>query len=272
MNEIKSTNEEKLNFLKSIAFILVVGVALFIYQGRPFGVEDFQGNKIYFAEEVDWAPFTPNKTGLATEGLSYDLMREIFSRLDLEVEIELFPQKRMIELIKKGDKDGATVISKNAQRLKFIDYTDSIFQKKGLLYFLEENDHLVDWQSYEELKGLKIGVVAGHNYGDKFNKAVKKFALDIYPVTHIDQNFEKLIHGRIDLLLCIEATANHYLSFPKYKDKIIASSKGYYEKGYYIGFSKLSNARHLIPRVNKVIREMKKDGSLKKIRSKYGLD
>lgn len=261
-----------MNLVKCIAFMFVVGIALFVYQRMPFGDEDFQGDKIYFAEEVDWAPFTPNQEGIATEGLSYDLMTEIFSRLDIEVEIELFPQKRMLELIKKGEKDGATVISKNAQRLKYLVYTEPIFQKKGLLYFRKGNDKLLNWQSYEELKGFKIGIVAGHNYGDAFNKAVEKYNLEVYPVTHIGQNFEKLIHGRIDLFLCIEATANHYLNDSKYKDLIVPASKSYYEKGYYIAFSKLSNARHIISKVNKVIREMKKDGSLKSIRAKYGLN
>lgn len=258
--------------LKYIIFIILIFVTMFIAQRRPFGDENFQGNKVYFAEEIDWAPFTPNNEGIAKEGLSYDLMKEIFSKLDIDFEIELFPQKRMLELIKNGDKDGATVISKNAKRQKFLDFTDSIFQKKGLLYFRSENEVLANWESYEDLKGLKIGVVAGHNYGDKFTKAISQYGLEIYSVTHIEQNFEKLLHGRIDLLLCIEATANHYLNNPKYKDKIVAANKSYYEKGYYIGFSKESNARHLIPKVNKVIRAMKKDGSLKKIRSKYGLN
>ncbi len=242
---------------------------IFTFHTLAHGKEDVVIKKIYFAEEANWPPFTPNKFGTATEGLSLDLMQEIFSRLGIEVEVELYPQKRMLEYLRRGEKDGATIISKNTARLKFLDYTDPIFLKRGLIYFLVDKESPIDWENYGDLKGLQIGTVAGHNYGEKFDHAIEKYNLSVHPVNRIKQNFDKLIARRIDAFFCIELTANQFLRDPEYKGKITHAPKSYYSKGYHIGFSKKSKSKFLITRVNKVIREMKKNGSIKKIISKH---
>ncbi|MCP4349830.1 MAG: amino acid ABC transporter substrate-binding protein [Desulfobacterales bacterium] len=224
---------------------------------------------VHFAEEANWPPFTPNKSGKVTEGLSYDLMKEIFSRLNIEIELELFPQKRMLGYLMAGQKDAATLISKNSERLKFIDYTVPMFQKKGLIYFLAERTPPIKWQNYEDLKGLKLGGALGHNYGDEFNQAVTEHNLILDRSRTVELNFKKVLKKRIDALLCIELTAQTYLKHPEYKGKIIHASKPYYSKDYHIGFSKAAKAKVLIPRVNKVIQQMKQDGSLQRIISLY---
>ncbi len=224
---------------------------------------------VHFVEESNWPPFTPNVEGKVTHGLSYELMKEIFSRLNIEVELELFPQKRMLYYLEKGLRDGATVISKNAERMKYIDYSESIFLKLGLLYYRSNREPPLEWQTYSDLSGLTIGIIAGHNYGNEFNDAVKKNKIQVETVISIENNFKKIIRNRIDALLCIQLTAQSLLKNPEYQGKIIPASKPYYEKNYYIGFSKFTKAKVLIPKVNQVIRQMKKDGSLKRILAQY---
>ncbi len=225
--------------------------------------------KVYFAEEAYWPPFTETRFGKATEGLALHLMQEIFGRIGIEVEVELLPQKRMLAYIQSGRKDGATVISKNKERLKYMDYTDSIFQKTGYLYFLAERKQPIEWNSYADLKGLRIGIVNGHNYGDDFNLALEKYLLVVYRLGQIKQGFDMLLVDRIDVLFCINHTANQFLRDSKYMGKVTHARKSYFSKGYHIGFSKKSKAKVLIPLINQVIKRMKQDGSLDRILSKY---
>jgi polar amino acid transport system substrate-binding protein len=232
-----------------------------------FGGDDIK--VIHLTEESNWPPFTPDKSGYVTDGLSYDLMKEIFSRLNIEIDLELLPQKRALRYLREGRKDAATVISKNRERLEFIDYTAPIFQKKGLIYFLADREPPIEWQSYEDLRGLRLGVTLGHNYGDEFSQAVKKYNLRLDQVREVGLNFKKLLRNRIDALLCIELTAQIFLRQPEYKGKIIHASKPYYSKDYHIGFSKAAKAKLLIPRVNKVIQQMKDDGVFQKIIFQY---
>ncbi len=228
-----------------------------------------QVKMIRFAEESNWPPFTLEDHGKATKGLSLDLMKAVFSQLKIEVEIDLLPQKRMLAYLKSGKRDGATVISKNKERLKFLDYTEPIFQKRGFVYYLAGRKPAIKWEKYEDLKGLRIGVVSGHNYGDEFTAAVAKHGLILDEVTNQKMNFAKLLSGRIDAFLCIEQTAKKYQREKAYKGKIVHADKSYYSKGYHIAFSKKSPAKTLIPRVNEVILKMTKDGTLAKIIAKH---
>ncbi len=245
-----------------ISAILLLSMISFAFRGDDIKV-------LHLTEESNWPPFTPDKSGYVTDGLSYNLMREIFSRLNIEIDLELFPMKRALKYLREGRKDAVTVISKNAERLEFIDYTAPIFQKKGLIYFLAEREPPIEWQSYEDLKGLRLGITLGHNYGDEFNLAVKKYNLRFEQVRKVELNFGKLLRNRIDALLCIELTAQTFLKKPEYKGKIISASKPYYSKDYHIGFSKAAKAKVLVPRVNKVIQQMKDDGVFQKIIFRY---
>jgi polar amino acid transport system substrate-binding protein len=121
-----------------------------------------------FVEEANWPPFTPAYEGMTKEGLSYDLISAVFERIKMPVTLELFPMKRLLILLKRGKRDGVTVISRNAEREKFIIYSKPIFQKRGLIYFNKKKHPNFSWESYSDLKGLMIGTVLGHNYGDDF--------------------------------------------------------------------------------------------------------
>lgn len=253
-----------------LTFIFVLAV-WFFPQTSIFAQSNTSIKKIYFVEEANWPPFTPNNYGQTKEGLSYILMQAIFSRLDIEVDLELYPQKRMLLMLKNTRKDAATIISKSEERLKFLDYSDPILQKKGYIYYLKDNNPNFSWEEYKDLQGLSIGVVAGHNLGNEFEEAIKKYNLQIQRVSQSKKNFDMLLNRRVDIILSIEPTANYFLKDPMYGNKISHASKQYYSKYYYIGFSKKSKAKNILPKVNNIIREMKKDGSLQKILSQYSL-
>ena len=244
---------------------LFFGISV-LFSGPGCGQQD---ETVHFVEESNWPPFTPNYFGFTQQGLSYAIVDEIFSRLNLPFDLELLPQLRMLKYLQEGQRDAATIISKNKDRLNYLIYSDEVFQKKGRIYYLVNARKSFSWQSYENLQGLKIGTVMGHNYGADFIKANKQYNFKLEEVIKVEQNFGKLLTGRIDIFLCNELTAKQFLRNPKYKGKIIASDKNYYEKGYHIAFSKFSPQRHLLPKINKTIRAMKKDGSLNDIISRF---
>jgi len=60
-----------------ISAILLLSMISFAFGGDDIKV-------LHLTEESNWPPFTPDKSGYVTDGLSYDLMREVFSRLNIE--------------------------------------------------------------------------------------------------------------------------------------------------------------------------------------------
>ena len=252
-------------------FLYLISIVSLLLQSPLFAADQIIKPTVQFAEEGNWPPFTPDKYGYTKEGLSYILMQKIFSHLNIDVKLELFPQKRMLKHLELGKKDAVTVISKNESRLKYLDYSEPIFQKKGYIYYSKEKNPNFSWEKYADLKGLKIGVVLGHNLGNAFNQAIKEHNLDIYHSRKPKENFDRLLKGQVDIVLSIEPTANYILKDPKFGAVIAPASKKYYSKQYYIGFSKKSKAKNLLPKVNEVIKKMKHDGSLKELLSKYSL-
>lgn len=249
--------------------LLCVCFVYAVYGSQVVLAED-KFDTIYFVEEANWPPYTPNAYGIAEEGLSLELMEAIFSQLNLKVEVELVPQKRMLLYLRLGERDAATVITKNPERLKYLEYTDAIISKdRGLIYYRTDRQEPFEWQSYQDLKGLRIGAVYGHNYGVEFGQAVEEFDLDLVEVNRVIQNFDMLLAKRIDIIVAAESTANELLRDTKYKGKISAAKKPMREISFHIAFSKKSHARVLIPQVNGVIQKMHANGSLQAIIDKY---
>ena len=224
---------------------------------------------ILFVEESDWPPFTPDHFGLAEEGMSYDLMSEIMTRTGLSFSLELYPMQRVLELLKRGKADAATVISKNEQRSEFIVFSDPIFQKRGLIWFNKRERNLFEWTQFSDLKGLSIGIVRGHNYGDEFHQAVADFGLNTVEVTRVEQSFAMLKAGRLDVVLSTDIAALGLFKNPSYKGIFGSAEKPYYAKHYHIGFSKESSFVELMPQINQSIAEARKAGTLQSIVEKY---
>ena len=89
----------------TILLTMHIVIMVFIMTPFAFGEKGDEITLIHFVEEVNWPPFTPNIDGKVTEGLSFQLMKEIFSRLNIEIELELLPQKRMLNYLKEGLKE-----------------------------------------------------------------------------------------------------------------------------------------------------------------------
>lgn len=225
--------------------------------------------RINLVEEAEWPPFTYEKSGLATTGLSKDLMAAIFEPLGVNVAIDLLPQKRMLRKLESGLADGATVISKNTDRQKYLVFSDPLLSKLGKIYFAKDKLKSFEWHDFQDLKRLNIGIVRGHNYGDDFSYAIKKHQLKVNEVSNIEQLFQMLKVGRVDLIMANEWTAIHFQSRPEYKGLFEAAEKPYYKKGYHIGLSNKSPFVKHLPSINRRIQELERDGSIKALIDKH---
>ncbi|MBF0099395.1 MAG: amino acid ABC transporter substrate-binding protein [Desulfobacterales bacterium] len=226
--------------------------------------------KILLSEEAEWPPYTYEKSGTPSKGLSLALMTEIFSRLKIDMDFKLFPQNRCIEQMREGTRDAMTLISKNKEREKFLEFSEPLVESRGLIYYSSTRKTPFIWDSLSDLKGHRIGIVLGYNYGDDFIKSREKYALKVSEVTTLEQNFEKLIVGRIDIMLANQAEASEFIRRNlEYHEKLKAADKPYLSYFYHIGFSKKSSARVLLPKINEIIQQMKAEGILDKIIAEY---
>ena len=218
--------------------------------------------------EDPWPPYTLGEEGRApTGGIAVDIMNAIFKKIDVKIDMELFPWKRCLFQMKHGIRDGLMLLTKNKDREKYMVYSELIMEDRDLLWYVEKGpSETKTWKSYEDFKNLLIGETAGFNYGKEFNDAKQKFKLRTEVVNTDFLNFKKLLAGRTDLFICNERAANSlFKNHPTLKGKFKAYSRPTKLVKFYMAISKQSPALSLIPNINKAIRELKADGTIDKI-------
>jgi len=214
-----------------------------------------------FAEEGNWPPFTRQRDGLAQDGLSLLLVREIGRRAGFRATVELMPQRRVELEIAQGRFDGVTVISRNAERDAILQFSEPLFQKLGYVYF--RRGELRDWQRFAELRGLRLGVTRGHNLGEAFDKAVHEEALRVDVGGSDEQNFIKLLAKRVDAVLANHWSALYLLRQRRFQGLIERAPRPFFSKDYHLGISRRSaGGRALLPAINRAIQAMRQDGTL----------
>lgn len=225
---------------------------------------------IQLVEEADWPPFTPKGLGLIQEGLSHDLMRELFSRLRTSFQLEIMPQNRLLKALEAGDKDAVTQISKSPERAGYLLFSEPLIQKRGFIYFNATRRPDFTWSGFEDLKGLTIGIVEGHNYGAEFKRAIAEIPLIVEAVPAEEYNFRKLLAGRIDVLLSIDLVAQAIIANdPRMAAELRSAAKPYLVKDYHVGVARRSPWATLLPKIDQAILAMKADGSFARILARH---
>lgn len=218
--------------------------------------------------EDPWPPYTQGEIGQAPErGYAVDFLNEISRRLDIDISLILLPWKRCLLLAEKGDVDGVMLLTKNSERERYLEFTVPLMSDNNLIWFRADRDlGAANWKSFQDLKNYRIGVVAGFNYGDEFNLATDKYNLSVEETVDIISNFHKLDFKRIDVFFVNLAAANEALrDSPELRRKLEYVDTLFDKLTFHIAFSKQSKVRHLLSEFNKVILEMKQDGTIYRI-------
>lgn len=229
------------------------------------------GNDVTFVGDP-WAPWVYGVEGSAPEkGIAVEIIREIFKRLNgYKPVFRLFAWNQCLNLIKAGDADALILCAYNAERAGYAVYTDEIVRNKAVLVF--SKGKMPKWVSLGDLKKYRMGVLAGNDYGTIFDKAAKDYGYDVNDSARsIDQALLMLGSGRIDVLLTTEiVVAEAFRSNPRNKDDFEAMVSPFSDGDiYFIAFSNKSPRIDLIPEINKIIAQIKAEGIIDKIRSKY---
>ena len=222
-----------------------------------------------------WPPYIVGELGEeATTGVGVRLMHAIFDRLDgVELSIPMIPWKRALREVRRGTKDGIAILLKTPKREQYMVYSDELFRSFNTVWYSTANfPNGFFWQQYDDFKPYTIGVVQGHSYGDELDQMIDAGTLAAIKVSSVRQLFAMLRKGRIQLAIADrlvgDAFARQYTGSSR---RLRAAKKPAAGEVYYIAFSKKSKARHLIPAINRVVAEMKKEGVIEKLVGEAGV-
>jgi len=143
-------------------FPTVIFAAILILASLAGPVEAQQN--LLFVADADFAPYSMLTEGLPA-GIDVDVLTEAAQRAGLVIDIQFKPWDELIEMVKKGECDGAFGLFRNPDREKYamfmeaapIHYSDYVlFTKVGSKF---------SFRTYDDLHGKTIGRIAGVTLG-----------------------------------------------------------------------------------------------------------
>lgn len=242
------------NILSKI-YLSIIIISLFVVNlTNVDAAANSAGQKIVMACTV--SPETP-------VGKWLDLIyTEAFSRLDMEFECPFYPSKRASKMADEGQLDGeparASYYAKDHPNLIMLDVpivsvnftafaTNSTYQLDGW-ESLRKTDYRVEY-----LRGIKA-------CEESLPDVVNPDKLSV--INHFIQGLKKLVAGRVDIFVHLEADVVAALRTDEFKDSGI-QKVGVMEQQ--IAYPYLHKKHQvLVPKLETVLREMRKEGLIEK--------
>lgn len=239
-------------------------------------------------DENEWPPFTYYKridghkdkqhlTGAMTEFLNV-----IFKKIGTKYTLTLMPWKRCTYLVysyKKASKKYEMFINGtyNKDRAKKYYISKPVyFTYQAVFYSKNKYPNGIIHNGKWNINKYKICDVNGYNINSYYTKlGLKKSKKIDQEAGSFESVLKKISVGRCDLVVASEANIYGAEKIGKYKiPKDIASQRipNLKPTAFYIFISKdYPNAKKLLKEINKAIDELKKDGTYKRIFTKYNV-
>ena len=156
---------------------------------------------IGFAEDTirlasgEWEPYISEN--LLYYGVASRIVTEAFALQGVKVTYGFYPWKRSYSYAEQGQWDGTLVWFDTPERRKIFYLSDPVIDVQYVFFHLKS--YAFTWNTIDELKKIKIGATLGYHYGETFERAEKAGTITVQRVPKDEQNFQKLLRGRIHI-------------------------------------------------------------------------
>ena len=196
------------------------------------------------------------------------VVTEAFKLESINVEYSHFPWKRSHIAVKNGEYDGTFPWHKTSDRDEnfYINRLPLVIDDEVFFHLKSTS---FDWESIEDLKDYKVGVMLGAWY----HKLYQDKGIDTYSVASDLLNFKMLLAGRIDVYRTAKG-AGDYLINNKFSPESALSfthhTKVIERSAHYILFSKNTpNGKALSEKFDSGLSKLIESGGYDKIASEY---
>jgi len=249
------------------SLILVAALALAVLAGP---VEARQN--LLFIADVDFAPYSMISEGQPA-GIDVEVLAEAAKRAGFMADVQFKPWDELVEMIKKGECDGAVGLFRSPEREKYamfmdaapIHYSDYVlFTKVGSKF---------SFRTYADLQGKTIGRVSGVTLGEEFEAALTEGKLQVKEYPDLATAIKGLLVNEIDAY-----AGNIDVTYYRLKSMGMTSSIVYLPKKIvadlpaYLVLSRASKVEgkdRIIQGLERALDQMRKDGTYNKIARRY---
>jgi len=219
-----------------------------------------------FSEEkitVGYLSFPPYEyeENSAAAGVTVEIVREVFRRMDQPAAFRLLPFPRILIMLKTGQLDAAFELLKTPERMLYLDYGQTVLMEESVSLFALKGSGLSYDGSLYSFRKSRIGILRDFSYGEAFDQAVSEGILENTVRTGDAVMVVKmLLNRRVELIagdtLGIRLILREMGRLEEVEDLGVLESTP-----TYMVFSKQSDMAFLFERFDRVLSEMKEDGS-----------
>lgn len=216
---------------------------------------------------TEWEPYVGEN--MENYGFTSEIIAEAFRRVGYEVEYNFKPPKRVMADVESGEYDAGYPAYYSDERARRFDYSNPFAE--GPLGFYKRKDRNISYRTLRDLTPYKIGVCLSFAYPKEFETAdylKKEVARDE------KANLRKLAKGRIDLFitdkLAAKAAINQFL--PEGKAVLEFMEPPLEMRKLYLIFGKRRGNRQTLKDFNTGLKMIIRDGTVKRIMKKHGLE
>jgi len=186
-------------------FFLSLALALLLY--APCRAD---GDTVVLAT-LEWPPYTGES--LPGLGASSVIVRDAFKAVGLEVEFRFYPWNRLLEEA-SNDPEIQGYFPEYTGREAQLLYSAPI--GKSPIGFAKRASESRSWHSYDDLKALRIGVVAGYMNTPQFDKMVASGDIRTNKAMGDVFNLRKVLEKRVDFAVVDSNVFTYYTKTDPY--------------------------------------------------------
>jgi polar amino acid transport system substrate-binding protein len=214
-----------------------------------------------------WKPIYFKDAADKPTGVAVDLMKAFGKKKNIKIKFHQMPRSRAFIEVEKGNIDMMVGVYWTNERAKKFVYSIPFAFDEIKVFVLKGKEFPLN--SLKDLQGRIGGRPSfGSTFGEDFDDYASKH-LTIEHTTKHQQLVDKLLRGYNDYILLAHWDGLSTIKKQGVSENIVVLPYSVAANPIYIMASKRSGYADLIPEINNVIKQMKKDGTLRDIVKKY---
>lgn len=228
-----------------------------------FATTNIHADAIKVVSDTAYAPFEFKDSDQTYKGIDVDIINKVAELKSWNINMTFPGFDAAVNAVQSGQADAIMAgMTKTKDREKVFTMSDTYYDTKVVIATTKTNTI----SSYSQLKGKTVGVKNG-TASQRFLEKIKdkyKFNLKTFDTT--DLTYNSLNSGSIDAMMDDQPIIEYAI---KQGQNLKISMKGEAVGSFAFGVKKGSKYEYLVTEFNEALAQMKKDGSLDKIISKW---
>lgn len=211
----------------------------------------------YTVTSLEWAPYTGER--LAAKGAASTVVVQAFAAAGNTAEVRFFPWSRATSLV-KADHRYTAYFPEYYSAANAVDFLYSDPIGVSPLVFVEHKSMPLKWQTYDDLKDQRIGVVRNYVNTEELDARIAAGTLAADEAPDDTLNILKLAAGRVDLVV-IDANVFNYLALNTASVRAVAAQlqikgKVLEDRKLYVCFKKSNQGAEALEAFNRGLKRI----------------